>query len=281
MSSIVGAGGGAGCATTSTAAAGVFRGKLALVTGGSGTIGRAIAAMLVRHGATVVLAARNLEKLQAAACSMEQECRVKSGAFVKCIPCDVSNESSVVALFETMDKTYPSKSLNLLINNAGINVVGATVDLPAADFERVLHVNVLGPFLCAREAMKRMSSSSSLSSSVGDTDRRIINIGSLSGSRPRPDSCPYTTSKFALMGLTHSLALDGRSHGISVGILHPGNVESDLLTEEMKRERRETEGFLSPEAVADCVYAMASMPPGANVLEMTLFPTQQPYVGRG
>jgi NAD(P)-dependent dehydrogenase (short-subunit alcohol dehydrogenase family) len=269
--------GGAGGTTT-----GVFRGKLALVTGGSGTIGRAIATMLVRHGATVVLAARNLEKLQAAASSMEQECHVQSGTFLKCITCDVSNESSVMALFETMDKTYPNKSLNLLINNAGINVVGATVDLPAAEFQRVLDVNVVGPFLCAREAMKRMSSSSSsLSSSSMVGDRRIINIGSLSGSRPRPDSCPYTTSKFALMGLTHSLALDGRSHGISVGILNPGNVESDLLTEEMKRERRGTEGFLAPEAVADCVYAMASMPPGANVLEMTLFPTQQPYVGRG
>jgi NAD(P)-dependent dehydrogenase (short-subunit alcohol dehydrogenase family) len=266
---------GKGSVTTSTAASPVFRGKLALVTGGSGTIGRAIAAMLVRHGATVVLAARNLEKLQAAASSMEQECHIKSGTFVKCIPCDVSNESSVVALFETMDKSYPNKSLNLLINNAGINVLGATVDFPATEFQRVLNVNVVGPFLCAREAMKRMSSSSSV------CDRRIINIGSLSGSRPRPDSCPYTTSKFALTGLTHSLALDGRAHGISVGIINPGNVESDMLTEEMKRERRETEGFISPDAVADCVYAMASMPPCANVLEMTLLPTQQPYVGRG
>lgn len=110
---------------------------------------------------------------------------------------------------------------------------------------------------------------------------RIINIGSLSAHSPRPNSCSYTTSKFALLGLTQSLAIDGRSHGITVGIIHPGNVMSDLLTEEMIRERKDAEGFLEAEDVAECVLTMALMPRSANVLEMTVLPTKQPYVGRG
>lgn len=150
---------------------------------------------------------------------------------------------------------------------------GPTTELSGADFERVLKVNVLGPFLCAREALKRMKQS-------GDGGR-IINIGSISAYSPRPDGASYTTSKFALQGLSQSLALDARAHNIAVGIIHPGNVRSDLLNAEQIAEREEAEGFLEPEDVAECVMNMASMPYSANILEMTVIPTKQPLVGRG
>lgn len=257
----------------------VLLGKLALVTGGSGTIGRAIAQLLVNHGASVVLTARNLDKLQQAAASIEESAMsaAAAGSMIQCVSCDVSNEASVVALFETIDKMKQAP-IDLLVNNAGINVPGATISLSVSDFERVMQVNVTGPFLCSREAMKRMQAKDDAGKPFGG---RIINIGSLSAQSPRPDACPYTTSKFALLGLTKSLALDGRNHGISVGIIHPGNVVSDLLTEEMIRERKETEGFLSPEDVAECVLTMVTMPATANVFEMTVLPTRQAFVGRG
>ena len=254
--------------TMTAATASNLLGKLALVTGGSGTIGQAIAKALAAQGASVVIAGRNLERLEKAAATIASQ--VPSSQ-IQCIPCDVTDEESVCELFQKMMADQTSSSLDLLVNNAGTAADGATVDLSAEDFERVMRVNVTGPFLCAREAMKRM---------VTTNGGRIINVGSLSAISPRPHSAPYTTSKFALAGLSQSLALDGRPHNVAVGIIHPGNVESELLSEETIAGRY-LEGFLQPSQVAECVVAMANMPLSANVLEMTVMPTPQPLVGRG
>jgi NAD(P)-dependent dehydrogenase (short-subunit alcohol dehydrogenase family) len=154
----------------------------------------------------------------------------------------------------------------------GTMAPGATVDLTAADMQRVLSVNVMGPFLCAREAMKRMKEKNG---------GRIINIGSISSMSPRPDGATYTTSKFAMQGLSRSLALDGRPYNIAVGCIHPGNVVSELLTPEVIAEREESEGFIQPEDVAQCVLTMSSLPYSANILDLTIIPTKQPLVGRG
>lgn len=161
---------------------------------------------------------------------------------------------------------------HLLRLNLGTMVPGATENLTAADMEKVLKVNVLGPFLCAREAMKRMKVAGG---------GRIINIGSISSSSPRPEGATYATSKFAMQGLSRSLALDCRAYNIAVGSIHPGNVESELLTPEVIAERSATEGFIQPEDVANCVLTMASLPYSANILDLTVIPTKQPFVGRG
>ena len=110
---------------------------------------------------------------------------------------------------------------------------------------------------------------------------RIINVGSISAFSPRPDSAPYTTSKFAIDGLTRALALDGRELNIAVGVVHPGNVISELLSTEEVARREESEGFITAEDVAECVLTMAKLPLSANVLELTVMPTRQPLVGRG
>ena len=146
--------------------------------------------------------------------------------------------------------------------------------------ESVLGVNVIGAFLCSREVMKRMIQRNKMSKNdvVGG---RIINIGSISATSPRPNSVAYTTSKFALQGLTQSLALDGRAHHIAVGIIHPGNVISELLSKEEIRTRSLTEGFIQPEDVAQCVVTMSTLPYSTNVLELTVIPTSQPFIGRG
>jgi NAD(P)-dependent dehydrogenase (short-subunit alcohol dehydrogenase family) len=240
--------------------------KLAVVTGGSGTIGKAIAWALLKHGARVVLTGRSLERLESAAqdlCPPEES--------ITCLPCDVTKEEDVVKLFSDIETKLGG--CHLLVNNAGTAVAGATTELSAADFEKVMKVNVTGPFLCSREAMKYMV--------IRNQGGRIINIGSISSQSPRPDSAPYTTSKFAVAGLTQSLALDGRKHNIAVGMIHPGNVRSNLLSQEEMERREAAEGFIDAEDVAHCVATMASLPYSANVLEMTVIPTRQPLVGRG
>lgn len=252
----------------------MLSGKIALVTGGSGTIGFSIANRLSLAGASVVLTGRNLQRLQSAVQRIQVNHKANETPtvpVVECLSCDVTNESAVEDLFAAIENIHKGRTIDILVNNAGTNVAGATIDLSGSDFEWVMKVNVLGPFLCAREALKRMSKAGG---------GRIINIGSLSALSPRPDSAPYTTSKFALDGLSKSLALDGRTHNVSVGIIHPGNVESELLTQEMIASRQH-EGFLKPDDVAECVLTMALLPPHANALEMTVLPTQQPLVGRG
>jgi len=185
---------------------------------------------------------------------------------------DVTKESDVVNLFDAVyERGY--EGIDLLVNNAGTASTGATTDLAVETFESVMNVNVTGPFLCAREAMKRMKKDG--------RGGRIVNIGSISAESPRPDSAPYTTSKFALLGLTKSLAMDCRQYGIAVGIIHPGNVLSTLLTPEVMEERGKSEGFMAAEDVASCVLTMSSLPYTSNVLELTVIPTRQPLVGRG
>ena len=245
-----------------------------LLTGGSGTIGKSVAQRLVQAGAAVVLAARNETKLRQACESIQKQECVSASSCIDYTVCDITDEASVVSMFEQQP------FINILINNAGINPQGSVTELSLEDFQKALQVNVTGPILCSREAMKRMQSSNNTTGG-GGRGGRIINIGSLSAVSPRPNGCAYTTSKFALLGLTQSLALDGRPHGIAVGIIHPGNVESKLLSEEVIRERRAGEGFLQADQIADCVLTMASLPPSANVLEMTVLPTKQPFVGRG
>ena len=247
--------------------------KVALITGGAGTIGRTIARALLSENISVILTGRRMAKLEEVQQSLLAERSSAIDANVYAISCDISKEDSVLSLFQQISALEDCSSVDILVNNAGINS-GATWDeLTAADMEKVLGVNVVGAFLCAREAMKRMKEAK--------TGGRVINIGSISAFSPRPNSTAYTTSKFAINGLSKSLALDGREHKISVGCIHPGNVVSDLLTPEEVELRGATEGFLQPEDVAQCVVTMAKLPYSANVLDLTVMPTSQPFIGRG
>ena len=253
---------------------------VAVVTGASGGIGSAVAKQLVMAGATVILVGRRLEALEATAV------RINGGVP---IACDVTDESDVVSLFAQVKARFGP--CDILINSAGImNAATPTVDLTADVFSDLLAVNVTGPFLTSREAFKHMKSprNSSHMDECLEEDRapacrggRIVNVGSIAAFSARPNGAAYATSKAALQGLTRSLALDGRAFGIAVGAINPGNVLSELLSPEEVARRRVSEGLITPEDVAASVMMMVSLPPTANVLELTVIPTTQPLVGRG
>jgi NAD(P)-dependent dehydrogenase (short-subunit alcohol dehydrogenase family) len=115
---------------------------------------------------------------------------------------------------------------------------------------------------------------------------RIINNGSLSAYVPRPNSAPYTASKHAITGLTRATALDGRKYDIACGQIDIGNAETEM-TARMKAGVAQAGGqvavepTMAVENVARAVLYMASLPPGANVLFLTVMATQMPFVGRG
>ena len=242
-------------------------GKVAIVTGGGSGIGKGIAKAFVDEGCAVVIAARDGDRLNAAVSELAGD-----AGTVVAIPTDVTDEDQMANLFaKTMEQFG---RLDILVNNSGA-FDGAPVDeLTMEQWQRVLQVNVTGPFLGAREAFRIMKKQGG---------GRIINIGSISAQRPRHSSSPYSTSKYAVTGLTHSLALEGRDHGIAVSVLHPGNVMVERRADGKSATGRDegVEPMITTANMARAALLMATLPADANLLEAIMLPLGQDYLGRG
>ncbi len=235
--------------------------KVALITGGARGIGRAIAKGFAREGAAIVLAdidTNNLARTEAEVIGL--------GSDVLAVVTDVADEQQVKSLFEKTLGRF--KRLDILVNNAGIFDSSPVDELSAGTWDRVIGVNLRGPFLCTREAFKIMKPSGG---------GRIINIGSISAQRVRPGNAAYSATKFGLVGLTHTTALEGRKFGINCGCLHPGNTRHDYQS----GTDWEKEPMMTQEETAAAAVYMACLPPHINVLELVQMPTEQLYVGRG
>jgi NAD(P)-dependent dehydrogenase (short-subunit alcohol dehydrogenase family) len=248
-------------------------GKVAIVTGAGSGIGRATALALVREDYAVVLAGRRPEPLAATAVLA-----ATAGDRVLAIPTDVTEPASVRRLFEMARETFGR--LDLLFNNAGTGAPPVPLeDLTDEQWRRVVDVNLTGPFLCTREAFRLMKDQS-------PRGGRIINNGSISAHAPRPNSAPYTATKYAITGLTKSAALDGRKYDIACGQIDIGNAGTEMTTR-MKDGVPQADGSVAAEPtmdvehVARAVVYMASLPLDANVLFLTVMATKMPFVGRG
>jgi NAD(P)-dependent dehydrogenase (short-subunit alcohol dehydrogenase family) len=246
---------------------------IALVTGASQGIGRAVALGLLADGFRVVLAARRAEPLEA----LVEEARQQGGEALA-VPCDVTDATSVEALFARIRDTYGR--LDLLFNNAGVGAPAVPIDELELDaWHRAVNTNLTGVFLCSRAAFALMREQS-------PRGGRIINNGSISAHTPRPFSAPYTATKHAVAGLTKALALDGRAFDIACGQIDIGNAATEM-TERMANGVLQADGSTAVEPrmdvrhVADAVRYMASLPLDANVQTLTVMATKMPYVGRG
>jgi len=247
--------------------------KIALVTGAGGGIGRATAKALLADGFCVVLAGRRAEPLVELV-----ERAGADGQEALAVVTDVRDPSSVDALFETIGRTYGR--LDVLFNNAGITAPAVPMDeLPVETWTNLINTNVTGVFLCARGAFGLMRKQS-------PQGGRIINNGSISAHTPRPFTSPYTASKHAVLGLTKSIALDGREFNIVCSQIDVGNALTGL-SERMTRGILQANGTIAPEPmldvqhVAEAVRYIAKLPLSANVLNMTVMASNMPFVGRG
>jgi NAD(P)-dependent dehydrogenase (short-subunit alcohol dehydrogenase family) len=191
---------------------------------------------------------------------------------------DVTLPESVDALFARVRSEFGR--LDVLFNNAGISGVGGMFeDIPFDKWCAVVNVNLNGMFLCAQGAYRLMKEQS-------PRGGRIINNGSISATTPRPNSASYTATKHAVTGLTKSIALDGRKYDIACGQIDIGNAATEM-TARMPSGAAQADGNSQPEPrmdvrhVGDAVAHMASLPPEANVLFMTVMATKMPFVGRG
>jgi len=247
--------------------------KVALVTGAGSGIGRAVALGLLKDGFHVVLTGRRPEPLAAVADTAQA-----AGQHALAIPADVRDPQSVQALFDEIEKRYGR--LDVLFNNAGVNAPAVPMDeLPIERWKDVIDTNVTGVFLCARAAFGLMRRQT-------PQGGRIINNGSISAHAPRPFSSPYTASKHAVLGLTKTIALDGRPYNIVCSQIDIGNALTELSAR-MTQGVRQANGTVSAEPmmdvqhVAEAVRYMAGLPLSTNVLNMTVMASQMPFVGRG
>jgi NAD(P)-dependent dehydrogenase (short-subunit alcohol dehydrogenase family) len=237
--------------------------KVTIITGAGTGIGKGIARAFGREGAHLVLASRKAAKLEETRAELEPQ-----GVKVLVVPTDVTDESQVRRLFDATLNTFGR--LDILVNNAGKFDGGPLEDLSLETWQKVLAVNLTGPFLCSREAMRIMKRQGG---------GRIINIGSISAQMPRLHSVPYTTTKHGLTGLTKAAALEGRDFGVVVSCLHPGNVATERR--QASKLKQDEEPMMTPDELAAAAVTMAAMPPHVNMLEAIVLPVTQAYLGRG
>lgn len=235
-----------------------LQGKVAVITGGGSGIGKGIARAFAQEGCGLVLAGRNADRLRQAA-----EELTPCGVQVLTVSADATDEVQVKQLFQEALSRFGC--VDILVNSAGAFDGGPIEEISLEAWQRVMDTNVTAAFLCTREVFPIMKANGG---------GRIINIGSISAQHSREHMAPYTTSKFAIWGLTQASALDGRDDGIAVSCLHPGNTL-------VERRVGVEEPMMSTENIGRVALLMATLPPEVNMLESIVLPITQKYLGRG
>ncbi len=212
-----------------------LQGKVALVTGAGRGIGRSIALRLAVNGANVSLAARTESQLRAV-----QEEIEASGAEAACFPTDVSRELDVIRLVrDTIDRF---DRLDILVNNAGIGVFRLLAETTTEEWDRVMAVNVRGPFLLCREALPYLK----------QRERSfVINITSVVGLKGYANQAAYSASKHAVMGMTKAFAREVQAEDVRVHAICPGGVDTELAGQ--ARPDLDRSVLIQPGDIADIV----------------------------
>jgi NAD(P)-dependent dehydrogenase (short-subunit alcohol dehydrogenase family) len=215
--------------------AGRLDGKVAIVTGGSRGIGRAISVALAGEGAAVVLAARSARPLAEAA-----ELIHKAGGRAEAVVTELADEESIRNLVRVTEEKF--RRLDILINNAGITHSARLEETRTADLDRCWAINARAPFLLCREALRLLRRSEA---------GYIVNISSVVGVKGYPLQSAYTASKHAVRGMSISLAEELRGTNIRVHVICPGAVDTGMVGDVRPDIKRED--LIGPEEVAELV----------------------------
>lgn len=228
-----------------------LKNKIALLTGASRGIGRAIAAALASEGCQVVITGRDEEALASASAEIKGKVYARH--------CDVRSPESVDALARAVRKQFGR--LDILVNNAGIAHSTAPVDkLSIEAWREVIDTNLTGLFLVTRAALPLMH-----------TGATIVNNLSVSAKMVFPETSAYNASKHGALGFTNTLREELRPRGIRVISLIPGATDTDIWNQFWPDAPRSK--MMSPKSVADALIAAIKLPEGTTVSELEITPT--------
>ena len=209
-----------------------LKGQRALITGMGKGIGKALALALAKEGVHIALLARSAKDIE----DVANEIR-KLGIEAITVTADVSSIEDVNIAAKTI--LYQFKTIDILINNAGISKFGSFMALEPEEWEHIIQVNVMGIYYVTRAFLPQM---------IANKSGEIVNISSASGLKGNSTTSAYSTSKFAVLGLTESLMQEVRKHNIRVTALTPSTIATDLtvdlsLTEGHSTNNMQAEDF--------------------------------------
>jgi NADP-dependent 3-hydroxy acid dehydrogenase YdfG len=244
---------------------------VALVTGASSGIGRAAAAALAARGAAVALVARRVERLETVARTLEAQ-----GATAVVIEADVTDRAAAEAAVErTADELG---RIDVLVNNAGVMLLGPILDAPVEEWEQMIDINVRGLLYCARAALPH------LLAAAEDEPRHVadlVNISSVAGRLVRRGSGVYNATKHAVGAFSESLRQEVTGRHVRVSLVEPGAVATELSSHnrpeilEGLEERFAGIERLEDHDVADAIAYIVTRPRHVAINELLIRPTEQ------
>jgi 3-oxoacyl-[acyl-carrier protein] reductase len=231
-------------------------GKIAIVTGGTRGIGRAIAESLLRAGASVAVCGRSHESVDRAVSSMTPLGRIFGH------PANVADPDQVRRFFAAVDAEF--EGLDVLINNAGAGVFRKVGEMSAQDWHANIDLNLNGPFYCSREALPRFAKRGG---------GFIVNISSLAGKNAFSGGAAYNASKAGLNLFTEALMLDHRNDNIRVCSILPGSVATEFGADAGLRAA-DTSWMIASEDVAETVLTVLRMPARTMISRVEMRPSR-------
>jgi len=200
--------------------------KIAIVTGGGSGIGLAIARKFTEHSITTIIIGRNVEKLQSA--------KEALGPLCITMPFDINNLQQIPSLAENIYDQFGA--INILVNNAGINLKKEFTEVTDEEFERIIKTNLTAAFALSREVVKKM---------LIQNSGCIINISSMAAQYGLPKVIAYTASKSAIEGITKAMAVELSPKGIRVNCIAPGFIATDMSAKALNADPERKQKVLS------------------------------------
>ena len=210
----------------------IFKDKTVIITGGSEGVGAATARLFAEAGANLLLVARNKKNLEAVAMELRDKTQVEIFAM------DVADPDACVDMFKKAD--FEFSRIDILVNNAGYHQRGPFASIDAADLGKMIDVNLKAPILLTRIALPYMRDAGG---------GAIINVGSLAGRTPVPNSATYAASKAGLRSLTYSLNEELKDAKVKVAVVSPGPIDTGFIMSDMDKVSDIT--FSQPISTAD------------------------------
>ncbi|MFQ5988889.1 MAG: SDR family oxidoreductase [Candidatus Methylomirabilales bacterium] len=232
-----------------------LEGKVAVVTGSTRGIGRAIAEALLDEGVSVVISSRRQRDVDRTIA----ECGGRGKGKVAGVACDVRDCHQVQRLINFAVEEFGG--LDILVNNAGVAHFAPVADLKPEEWREIIDTNLTGVFYCCHEAISQMRSRGG---------GYIINIGSLAGTNAHPTMAAYNASKFGLLGFSEALFQEVRADGIRVSHILPGSVETQFSATGADKS-----GWaILPEHIADTIVYLLKSPPRTMTTRIEMRPTK-------